>query len=66
MGLIHVDAHKDTNEHMNGCRIAHGTPFRCAVEEGLIDPTRTWQIGLRGSGYGVDDLTWGMDIVSSN
>ncbi|HCA13950.1 MAG TPA: agmatinase, partial [Alphaproteobacteria bacterium] len=36
VGLIHVDAHADINEHMFGESIAHGTPFRRAVEEGLI------------------------------
>ena len=50
VALIHVDAHADINDDMFGEKIAHGTPFRRAVEEGLIDPNRTWQIGLRGTG----------------
>lgn len=50
VGLIHVDAHADINEHMFGEAIAHGTPFRRAVEEGLLDTERVVQIGLRGSG----------------
>ena len=58
VGLIHVDAHADINEHMFGEKIAHGTPFRRAVEEGLIDPQRTWQIGLRGTGYTAEDFDW--------
>ena len=58
VGLVHVDAHADINEHMFGEAIAHGTPFRRAVEEGLIDPTRTVQIGLRGTGYADDDFDW--------
>ena len=58
VGLIHVDAHADINEHMFGESIAHGTPFRRAVEEGLIEPHRTWQIGLRGTGYTAEDFDW--------
>ena len=58
VGLIHVDAHADINDHMFGEQIAHGTPFRRALEEGLIDPHRTWQIGLRGTGYTAEDFDW--------
>lgn len=58
VGLIHVDAHADINDHMFGEKIAHGTPFRRAVEEGLIDPNRTYQIGLRGTGYTAEDFDW--------
>ncbi|AWN15276.1 agmatinase [Salinisphaera sp. LB1] len=58
VGLIHVDAHADTNEHMFGEAIAHGTPFRRAIEEGLIDTPRMIQIGLRGTGYTADDFDW--------
>ena len=61
VGLIHVDAHADINDHMFGEAIAHGTPFRRAVEEGLIDPYRTWQIGLRGTGYTAEDFDWARD-----
>ena len=61
VGLIHVDAHADINDHMFGETIAHGTPFRRAVEEGLIDPHRTWQIGLRGTGYTAEDFDWSRD-----
>ena len=58
VGLIHVDAHADINDTMFGEEIAHGTPFRRAVEEGLIDCGRAIQIGLRGSGYAADDFDW--------
>lgn len=58
VGLIHVDAHGDTNDTMFGERIAHGTPFRRAAEEGLLDCQRVVQIGLRGSGYDPEDLEW--------
>ena len=61
VGLIHVDAHADINDHMFGEKIAHGTPFRRAVEEGLIDPHRTYQIGLRGTGYTAEDFDWARD-----
>ena len=58
VGLIHVDAHADINDTMFGEEIAPGTPFRRAVEEGLIDCGRAIQIGLRGSGYAADDFDW--------
>lgn len=58
VGLIHIDAHADINDTMFGEEIAHGTPFRRAVEEGLIDCSRAIQIGLRGSGYAADDFDW--------
>ena len=58
VGLVHVDAHADINEHMFGEEIAHGTPFRRAVEEGLLDTSRVIQIGLRGTGYADDDFDW--------
>ena len=61
VGLIHVDAHADINEHMFGEEIAHGTPFRRAWEEKLIDPKRTYQIGLRGTGYAAEDFDWARD-----
>jgi guanidinobutyrase len=58
VGLVHVDAHADVNDKMFGEAIAHGTPFRRAVEEGLIDTARAVQIGLRGTGYAADDFDW--------
>jgi guanidinobutyrase len=58
VGLVHVDAHADVNDEMFGERIAHGTPFRRAVEEGLLDCKRAVQIGLRATGYGPDDFDW--------
>ena len=58
VGLIHVDAHADINDTMFGEPIAHGTPFRRAVEEGLLDCRRAAQIGLRGTGYAADDFDW--------
>ena len=58
VGLIHVDAHADINEAMFGEPIAHGTPFRRAIEEGLLDAARVVQIGLRGTGSAADDFDW--------
>ncbi|WP_137388272.1 agmatinase [Rhodoligotrophos defluvii] len=58
VGLIHVDAHADINDTMFGEKIAHGTPFRRAVEDRAIDPKRVWQIGLRGTGYAAEDFDW--------
>lgn len=58
VALIHVDAHADVNPDMFGERIAHGTPFRRAVEEGLLQGDKVWQIGLRGSGYSSEDFDW--------
>lgn len=59
VGLIHFDAHSDTNDRYFGDhKYTHGTPFRRAIEEGLIDPKRMIQIGIRGSRYrpGGDDF----------
>jgi guanidinobutyrase len=58
IGLIHIDAHADVNDTMFGEKIAHGTTFRRAVEERLIDPKRVAQIGLRGTGYTAEDFDW--------
>ena len=58
LGLVHVDAHADVNDHMFGEPVAHGTPFRRAVEEGLLDGNRVVQIGLRGTGYTAEDFDW--------
>ncbi|MCB2251503.1 agmatinase [Pseudomonas chlororaphis] len=56
IGMVHFDAHSDTNDRYFGNNpYTHGTPFRRAVEEGLLDPRRTVQIGIRGSIYSADD-----------
>ena len=59
LAVIHVDAHADMNDHMFGEPVTHGTIFRRAIEEGLIDPQRMVQIGLRATGYAADDFDWG-------
>ena len=57
LGMVHIDAHSDTNDRYFGDNLyTHGTPFRRAVEEGLLDARRTVQIGIRGSIYRSDDL----------
>ncbi|MGI9332684.1 MAG: agmatinase [Gammaproteobacteria bacterium] len=48
VGMVHFDAHCDTGDDYLGSRFHHGAPFRRAVEEGLLDPQRTIQIGIRG------------------
>jgi len=58
MALIHVDAHADINDHMFGERECHGTIFRRAIEEGLIDGNKMVQIGLRATGYSAEDFDW--------
>ncbi|UWQ56941.1 agmatinase [Leisingera caerulea] len=63
VALVHVDAHADVNDDMFGERETHGTVFRRAYEEGLIVPDKTYQIGLRGTGYAATDFaeaqSWG-------
>lgn len=58
MALIHVDAHADVNDEMFGEKVAHGTIFRRALEEGLVDGKKMYQIGLRGTGYSAEDFDW--------
>jgi len=57
VGLVHFDAHNDLWHSYFGGKDTHGTPFRRAVEEGLLDPGRSIQVGLRGSLYGPEDVT---------
>jgi guanidinopropionase len=47
--MVHFDAHTDTWDEFMGTKLHHGAPFRWAVEEGLLDPKRTVQIGIRGA-----------------
>ncbi len=48
IGMVHIDAHTDTWGEIWGSKFHHGAPFRLAVEDGLLDPKRTIQIGIRG------------------
>ena len=69
VGMVHFDAHSDTTDsYFGGERYTHGTPFRRAVEEGLLDPRRVVQIGIRGALYDAHDLDFareaGMRIIT--
>ncbi len=61
IGLIHIDAHTDTNDMEMGSKFSHGTPFRRAVEEGILDPHRTVQIGIRGAQDSEDSWNFSME-----
>ena len=67
VGMVHFDAHSDTSDEYFGdigdaaSRYTHGSPFRRAIEEGLLDPERTVQIGIRGSQHTADDLDWAFE-----
>jgi guanidinopropionase len=67
VGLIHIDAHTDTWGEFGGSKFTHGSPFRLAVEEGLVDPHRAIQIGIRGGQNSLDGIEFsrerGMRIV---
>jgi guanidinopropionase len=68
IGMVHIDAHCDTGDDYLGSRFHHGAPFRRAVEEGLLDPKRVIQIGIRGSVNHLDMWKFshdsGMRVVS--
>ena len=68
VGIVLLDAHADTWDQYYGERIFHGTPFRRALEEGLIDPHRSLLAGMRGSLYAASDLDepreWGFEIIT--
>jgi len=67
VGLVHFDAHPDTWDQYFGSKFFHGTPFRRAVEERLIDPRRMIQVGIRGPLYGPEDFAFhdehGIEVV---
>jgi guanidinopropionase len=59
VAMIHFDAHTDFYDtYFGGFRFTHGTPFRRAAEEGLIDTSRVVQIGIRGTAYDGEDVEW--------
>jgi len=62
VGFIQFDSHGDTWDEYFGRKYNHGTPFRRAVEEGLIDTARAIQVGMRGSLYGPGDLQQSRDL----
>jgi len=67
VGVVHFDAHPDTWDEYFGHKFFHGTPFRRAVEEGVVDPRRFIQIGIRGPLYGPEDFAFhdqhGIDAI---
>jgi agmatinase len=62
VGLVQYDSHADTWDQYFGHRYTHGTPIRRAIEEGLIAPERSIQVGLRGSLYGAEDYALSTDL----
>jgi guanidinopropionase len=59
LGMIHFDSHTDLfDDYFGGFRYTHGTPFRRAIEEGLLDPKRVVQIGIRGTQYDGEDIAF--------
>ncbi len=62
VGIVHIDAHCDTGDDYLGSRLHHGAPFRRAVEEGLLAPSRVIQIGIRGTTN--DPEMWGFSKQS--
>ncbi len=62
LGLVQIDAHTDTWGEFKGSRRHHGAPFRRAVEDGLIDPRRSVQIGIRGA----QNVTEGWDFSAEH
>jgi guanidinopropionase len=67
VGMIHIDAHTDTWGEVFGSKFTHAAPFRLAVEDGLLDPRRTIQIGIRGGQNQMDGIHFseshGMRVV---
>ena len=62
VGMIHFDAHTDTwDRYFGASKYTHGTPFRRAIEEGLLDPHRTIQIGIRGALYNDSETDGGVE-----
>ena len=61
IGMVHIDAHTDTWGEIWGSKFHHGSPFRLAVEDGLLDPKRTIQIGIRGAQNFMDGIDFSLD-----
>lgn len=67
LGMVHIDAHFDTAGELEGENYQHGGPFRMAVLDGVLDPDRSIQIGIRGSAGFVGEFSYesGMTIVTA-
>ena len=62
VGLFQFDSHSDTwDSYFGGYKYTHGTPFRRAIEENLIDPKKYVMLGIRGSLYDPNDMKWAKD-----
>ena len=68
LGMIHIDAHADTSGVYEGSRFHHGGPFRQAVLDGVLDPSRSIQIGIRGGGEYLWEFSFetGMTVIHAN
>jgi guanidinopropionase len=63
VGMIHFDSHTDLfHSYFGGTMYTHGTPFRRAIEEGLLDPKRVVQIGIRGTAYDNEDIDFAKSV----
>jgi guanidinopropionase len=62
LGMLQFDSHPDTYDEFYGTRINHATPFRRAAEEGLLDPKRVVQLGLRGTQFSPDDASGSREL----
>lgn len=62
VSLLQFDSHADLNDDVFGEKYNHGTPFRRAMEEGLIDPQKSVQIGMRGSIYDANEFDWAREL----
>lgn len=63
LGMIHFDSHTDLfHSYFGGTMYTHGTPFRRAVEEGLLEPARVVQIGIRGTAYDTEDRDFARSV----
>ena len=63
VGILHFDAHADTLDEICGDKVNHATFMRRGYEEGLIDPKRSIQVGMRGSRFqGIEDIQYGYDV----
>jgi guanidinopropionase len=63
LGMIHFDSHTDLfHSYFDGTMFTHGTPFRRAIEENLLDPKRVVQIGIRGTQYDSEDLDFANSV----
>ncbi|MCY4240684.1 MAG: agmatinase [Rhodobacter sp.] len=63
LGMVHFDSHTDLfRSYFGGTEYTHGTPFRRAVEERLLDPARVVQIGIRGTAYDTEDRDFAKSV----